>query len=438
MRMKRRKLKNRPEDEKGFVALEDIDEELVRCVKCGSCRSVCPVFLEEKREPSVARGKIALTEALKKGVVDTTGELAGILDNCILCLTCAANCPNGVDFQRIMVASRAAIVGKRGLPPIKRIVLQKVIASGKILKWVASTGSMAQYLLFRRIPEDSGLKRRFPIPYVPKDKLVPQIPRRNLFDRLPELSPAKNERMRAFFFTGCAIRYLMPEVGEALVRVLNDLGVTIIMPEEQVCCGAVAEAAGDLETFWKLTEKNRQVVGEYDFDVMISACGTGGRVLKELYKNDPQVKVMDISELLVDLLAGINLSPGREIAGVTVTYHDSCHLRKGQGVIQPPRQILRAIFGENFVEMEDPARCCGSGGSYGVTHPDISARILSRKMEDLKATGAGIIVTGCPGCMIQLRDGVHRFGLRTRVMHLIEVVAGAEPFAAGASAFAAG
>ncbi len=404
--------------------LEQIDDALAKCAKCGSCRSVCPIFLEEGREASVARGKIALAEAFHRNGLEPTERLSNILDNCLLCLSCVENCPNSVPVAEIMVAARAEMAQMKGTNLVKHLIINGIVAKAKVLRAAISMGSLFQYLLFQRIPGTSGLRRRFPFPLVDSRRLIPQIPLHSLMMRVPEVSPAEGkEQRRILFFSGCAIRYLMPEIGENLVRLLTKHGTTVLLPRDQVCCGAVAEAAGYVDTAARLEETNHEIFKRQSFDAIITACATGGNALKKKYGD----RVLDISEVLAETVDWSRMELRPELQDEVVTYHDPCHLRRGQGIVSPPREILRGLFGSRFVEMDEPARCCGSGGSYGVTHYDVSLKILQHKVEDIGSTGARLVVTGCPGCIIQLQDGLHQAGMDVQVRHLVEILAKARP-----------
>lgn len=401
----------------------NLNDALLKCAKCGSCRSVCPVFIEEGREAAVARGKIALVEALHRDGLEPTERLRHILDNCLLCLSCVENCPNSVPVDEIMVAARAEMARLKGTHWARRLILKGVVARARLLRTALSLGSIFQSLLFQRIPGASGLRRRFPLPLIDSRRLLPPIPLRSLMMRVPELSPATGkEERRILFYSGCAIRYLMPEIGQSLVQLLNRHGATVLLPREQVCCGAVAEASGYTETAAQLEEKNRQVFQRHSFNAIVTACATCGRTLKKKY-GDGQIRILDISELLAETVDWSRTEPAPHLKDAVVTYHDPCHLRKGQGIVSQPRKILKSLFGPRFVEMEEPGRCCGSGGSFGVTHYDLSLKILQHKIDDIARTGARIVITECPGCLIQLRDGLHQAGMDVEARHLVEILA---------------
>jgi glycolate oxidase iron-sulfur subunit len=188
----------------------------------------------------------------------------------------------------------------------------------------------------------------------------------------------------------------------------------------------VAEASGYTETAAWLEEKNRQLIQKHSFDAMVAACATCGRTLKKKY-GDAGIKILDISELLVETVDWSVMEPAPHLKDAVLTYHDPCHLRKGQGIVLQPRKILKSLFGQRFVEMEEPGRCCGSGGSFGVTHYDLSLKILQHKIDDIARTGAQIVVTECPGCLIQLRDGLYQAGIKVEARHLLEILAETTP-----------
>jgi len=215
------------------------------------------------------------------------------------------------------------------------------------------------------------------------------------------------------------------EIGTRIVEVLekHDCQVTIVTDVR--CCGAPHRTYGDLETAKRLATYNIKAINAEGVDAIIVDCATCGSTLKgyvDLVEGAKSFakKVYDISEFLTEITG---IKPGNKKVPNVVTYHDSCHMGRGQGLGEPPRAILRAIPGLIFIEMNEADRCCGGAGSFGINHYDLSMQILNRKIENIKDTGAQIVATGCPACKMQLQHGIERNGLQIRIKHPIELLA---------------
>ena len=423
-------------DQKQILA--ELQDELSKCVKCGACQSVCPIFAETKRERDVARGKISLVEAVAEGSLPSTQDYDSILNNCLLCMACVENCSSSVRVDKVVTGARDALVHKRGLPWPRRRIHALLKGGGRTIDTLFKGGSLVQSLLFRRIPESSGLRRRFALPGVEAEQVLPRLARKPFRSRHPEIVDAQAHTERVVFFTGCSINYIFPRIGEAVLKVLNGLGVSVTIPPMQNCCGAPVEAAGDRETCLALARANLDAVtrGNAGLKVVV-CCSSGGYMFKKLYPElfakDPKLgkaaadlasRTYDISEYLVqeiglDRIAEQISAPCQQVT----TYHDPCHLKRAQGVSREPRQLLRLCCQDRFAEMEDPDRCCGLGGTYGVTHREMSKKIRGHKVQNILDQGAEQVATGCPACMIQLQDGLHSQAPGTLVRHTIEVLA---------------
>jgi Fe-S oxidoreductase len=235
------------------------------------------------------------------------------------------------------------------------------------------------------------------------------------------------------FFTGCFIDFVDPAIGRSLINVLGRHGVEVVFPKKQTCCGIPVFMSGDLENGLDLLKINVDAFSPFELDAIVVGCATCGTALKESYQTlsegesqdlQGRVKtfrsrVMDIAEFLTEK---IQLTAGEKIAVRKVTYHDPCHLNRSQNVQSQPRNVLKNLPGVNLVEMRDPGRCCGGGGSFSFYNYDLSKQIGRRKVEDIEGTGASTVVTGCPGCMLQLKDQLGQKDSPVEVKHLIQVV----------------
>jgi glycolate oxidase iron-sulfur subunit len=228
-----------------------------------------------------------------------------------------------------------------------------------------------------------------------------------------------------------------PAIGRSLIRVLGRHGVEVVFPKKQTCCGIPVFMSGDLQNGLDLLKMNIEAFAPYKLDAIIVACATCGSALKESYKTlvegESQEwkdrvgafsgKVLDIAEFLTQK---IKLTKGEKESLQKVTYHDPCHLNRGQGVLSQPREVLKNLPGITLVEMRDAQRCCGGGGSFSFYNYDLSQQISRQKVEDIQATKASVVVTGCPGCMLQLKDQLGQKNSQVEVKHLIQLVDEAE------------
>jgi fumarate reductase (CoM/CoB) subunit B len=238
-------------------------------------------------------------------------------------------------------------------------------------------------------------------------------------DKTPFVEEAENKTgSKIAFFTGCMVDYKFPELGHKLVKVLKENGIDIDVPEGQVCCGSPLLRTGQTDIVQDLVDKNKEVFKEYD--TVITICSGCGSTLKN---NHPQygskLNVMDISEFLVDKLDESKL---KEVK-TKVTYHDPCHLGRGQGIKDAPRDIIEKIPGVEFEEMKYPCQCCGAGGGIKSGKPDIAMDLSKSKAEMIKATGANEVVTICPFCQLNLQDGLDAIGCEdVKSMHILELL----------------
>ena len=412
--------------------LEDYREQIEQCVKCGACRAHCPVFLAENREGRVARGKIALAQSVLEGEVGLDGKVLEDMSQCLLCGSCCNQCPNKVPTEEIVAATRRRIAEERGLSTFGKGVAA-VLGRPKLMNLLAKSGGTFSSLLFRKVPRESGLRLRFPAPFIEKDRTLPPISSRPFRERVPELIPGQDGQPTVLFFTGCGINYMYPEIGEAFIRALKFLGVTIVIPKDQVCCGLPAVSAGATATLEKLANENLAALSRHRVDHIVTACASCNAGLGEVYADMGEefdalaAKTEDILVFLArhGLPEKLESLP-KQAQRLRVTYHDPCHLRT-QGITQEPRAILKALPQVDFVEMTDAGTCCGLGGTYSVYHYETSKKIGAKKARHIEASGAELVATDCPGCIMQLQDSVNHAGQQQRAVHILQLLNDALP-----------
>ncbi|MEI8355759.1 MAG: (Fe-S)-binding protein [Deltaproteobacteria bacterium] len=416
-----------------MVPLKRVEKEMKECVKCGVCRAHCPVFTELGREPAVARGKVALARAILSGRIKPDARTYADMSKCLLCGNCVQKCPNDVPTDEIVVAARETLAQLRGLTSFHK-ALRQILKNRVIMRIGAFIAAIVSPLVMRKVPGSSGLRLRFPLPFISGGRFIPKIASKPFMSRHPVIIPGGAEKPRILFFAGCMINFIYPEVGDAAVALLGGVGCTVIIPEEQQCCGLPAMSGGDVATFRELAEKNLAALEKYQADYIVTACASCGGALHGYYpavigKAYPELagRCRAVAAKAVDavsLLKILGFKPGKGVAdaGIRMTYHDPCHLRRRNST-KEPRELLRGVPGGVFVEMEGADACCGLGGTFNLYHYGTSMAINARKSAAILKSGAEIVLTGCPGCMLQLNDGLQQKGIKTRVAHILELLA---------------
>ena len=413
--------------------LQELKAAALKCTRCGQCLTICPVFGKTGEESNSSRGKLFLLRALAEGGVQPTEHLMELAARCTLCMRCKAICPSGVDTTGIILELRRYLAEQGRLPLAKKIAF-KAVTSGRLFDMVMSNARPMQSLLFRRNPQGPGAISRLPIPAAGLNmrRIVPELAAKPLRKVVPAVSrPAGAARARVALFPGCMLSYVYVDAGKALVDVLVANGVEVHLPEQLQCCGTPLYASGDFAGAATLAEANVAALASDGYDAVITGCATcGSSLLKEyghVLHDDRSLaawqgmngKVMDVADFLLRL----GPLPYSHNVPLTVTYHDACHLVRGMGVSKQPRSLIRAIPGLRFKEMNRADVCCGCAGTFSATHYGLSQQILADKVDDIMATGADAVVTGCSACKMQTLDGLAHRGARTRVLHTVELLA---------------
>lgn len=406
--------------------------DVEQCMKCGFCGYFCPIYREEREEQGLARGKDQLIRLALEGKQDLSEGFYRTIENCLLCKTCVQYCPAKTRIDHAVTAARADYVAEKGLPLAKRLVFGHVLPRRRLFGIALRAASWFQRLL----PRGEGRFRHLPqfLSALGAGRAIPEVTPRFLRRTLPERTPAVGEpKYRVGFFAGCATEYVFPEIGRTIADVLRNLNCEVVFDRRQGCCGAPVYLSGDFATARQMAVRNVDALEDYDY--VVTGCATCSSGLSEyctyLARTDEEqarferfaAKVKDFNVLVVDLLADelqrLALRPRFE--GKVVTWHDPCHLARHQEVRAQPRAILEALGGIRFVEMAEADRCCGLGGSYSITHYDISKKIADHKADNIAACEADIVATACPGCMIQLRDALARHNSNVEVVHIGEL-----------------
>lgn len=410
-------------------------QDILRCVHCGLCLNHCPTYVELGLETESPRGRLYLMRAVSQGRIPVSENVVRHLDLCLQCRNCQAVCPSGVRYGQIMEEARAEILrdGRRAPASWRasRFVLRRFFSHPERLRYLMTALGLYQRSGFQGLLRRSRLLNLLPGPWRNLEQLVPRVSARPFVARGVVGSPADDPpRFRVALLSGCMMPYVFANVHEATVRLLVRHGCKVVVPPEQVCCGALHLHAGDREEAKRLARRNIDVFLAEDVDAIIvnvAGCGAAMKEYGELLKDDPpyaekasrfSALVKDVTEFLADLPLSDGLGPLHQV----VTYQDPCHLLHAQGIKSQPRALLQAIPGLELVELSHPDQCCGSGGLYNIIHPQMAQRLLQRKMQDVAATGAQVIATANAGCALQLEAGLRRYGLPGRVAHVVELL----------------
>lgn len=403
------------------------------CIHCGLCLAVCPTYLQLGNEADSPRGRIYLMDALKEGRVEpSSGNLHKHMLLCLECRACETACPSGVRFSIMMNAARAAILERRRFSTIeravRRFVFDRAMSSRVVLRLGFAALRIYQLRGLQRLVRGSGILKLFPATLATMESLLPVIPNRASYS-LPVRASGYG-RLSVAFFEGCIMPELFGPTHEATIRVLERNGVAICLPRRQTCCGALHVHEGEMGKALDLARKNIDAFEDDGADFIVTNAAGCGAMLKEygqLLKDDPVYagraaafshRVKDISEFLDMLEIGGEM--GR--LELKVTYDDPCHLLHAQGIRSAPRNLLRRIPGIEFVEMRDSDRCCGSAGIYNIMQPGLANRILAEKIANIERTGASVVATGNPGCLLQIEAGLRARKLAIRVVHPVELL----------------
>ncbi len=415
-----------------FDQLDPPDTELyLDCVHCGFCLPTCPTYLVLGNEMDSPRGRIWLIRTASEGKIGITDNFAQHMNLCLLCRACETACPSGVKFGFLMESARGQLERHYRYPPADRrfreFILHTFTDLGR-LRAIASLLRFYQRSGLQRLVRASGILRLFGR-LGKMEGLLPVLPQGG--EEMPEVIPAKGERRgRVGLLTGCVQRFFFAPANRATARVLSENGYEVVAPRDQGCCGSLLVHEGERERAKAFARQTIDIFERAGVDLVVVNAAGCGSVMKEYWEllhGDPAYaqraeafskKVRDVSQVLAQVPLNGRLHPVKR----TVTYHDACHLAHGQKVRQEPRTILRAIPGLQVVDLKESDVCCGSAGIYNLLYPDLAQQFLDRKIERIKETGAEVVVSGNPGCSLQIEKGLKERGLDIRVLHPVELL----------------
>ena len=399
-----------------------IDEDKsLACVHCGLCLSACPTYLETGNENDSPRGRIYLMRAIQAGRLPVDDITVRHIDLCLGCRACEPACPSGVEYGQLLEHTRDHIEKN-----YSRSVFQKILRRFAIEKIFPFPARLKLALLPARFIKALRLQWLLPKFARASLELVPDAAEAG---RLPEVVSAKEARGSVGFIEGCVMQVMFAPTNLNSVRLLNDAGWDVHTPAGQGCCGALYAHSGQLDLARECARHNIAVFEKLELEAIIINAAGCGSTLKEygaLLADDPDwaERGEAFSARVKDLTEWVEISRfAIRDSGLKVTYHDACHLAHPQGITAEPRALVRAVVGDNFVELPEAEICCGSAGSYNLTEPEMAARLQRRKIDNILSTGAEVVVTSNPGCQLQIQAGLKKAGSKMRVMHIADFLA---------------
>ncbi len=407
------------------------------CVHCGFCLSTCPSYRVIGKEMDSPRGRIYLMDAINEGKIPLNEATVEHFDSCLGCLACVTTCPSGVQYDKLLVATRPQIERNypRSLPDkIIRQIIFSLFPYPNRLRFLLAPLLVYQKLGLQKIVRSTNLLKIVSPRLAAMESILPKVTLKAFQDNLPTIIPAQGEkRYRVGMILGCVQRLFFSPVNEATVRVLTANGCEVVIPKSQGCCAALPEHQGQTEQAQSLARQMIDSFADTEVDaVIINAAGCGhtlkeyGHILEDdaEYKEKAQEfasKVKDVQEFLATVGLTAKLLPITEET-LTLVYQDACHLLHGQKISVQPRQLLKQIPQVKLVEPIDAALCCGSAGVYNMLQPEVAEELGNQKVQNLLNTGADLIASANPGCTLQINKHLEMQGKKIDVIHPIELL----------------
>ena len=402
---------------------------------CGLCLPTCPTYVLTGREKSSPRGRIRLMKAVADGEIEITNGFVEEMDFCLDCQACETACPAGVKYGSLVESARDQIskqhYGSWITRVLKRLLLRTIFEDTGRLVFVARLLRMFQMSRLDSLLKRTGILRVFSKRLHQVQYLAPRVsavPSSKLLAK--SILSSEQKKFRVGFLTGCIMDVAFADINVDTVELLVHHGCEVVVPPKQGCCGSLQAHNGDFETARRFARHNVRVFSDLNLDAIIMNSAGCGAFMKEygsVLKDDAEYaapaadlagKVKDISEFIIEIGLNINGKSSRPYEFKRVTYHDACHLVHSQKISEQPRRLIKSIPSIEYVELPESSWCCGSAGIYNITHYDTAIQLLDRKIENIKKVEPDIIVTGNPGCFVQLEYGLEREGKHIELLHL--------------------
>lgn len=399
--------------------LVEVKNIVSQCDRCGTCRLVCPLFEVKDMEVSCARGKVNIARALAEGGLEPTAEVLASMNFCLLCRACVDSCPSKIKTDEAMIAVRQHFANQCGGASAKYKLVGGMLKRPALIKLAGSAVGLMRRLGARRLAPAGMIPRK----YTRENFLAAFAGPAALGQPAPGQGAMDVSKAKVGYFYGCGMRMFFPEIAKDTLEVLR--AVTEPVELDNVCCGLPHLAHGMKEDFLALAKEN--IRRSEHVDVIVSDCASCSGTLKHIaahLANDPEWrdrarefsgKILDLAEYLVQ--AGYQ---PRQRCDARLTFHEPCHLGRGQGIRKQPRELLKAAG--QYVEMTGADSCCGGAGSFHLDYPEIADAVLAKKQANIVKSGAQVVVTECPVCLLQMRKAADRSGGKFTALHISQVI----------------
>ncbi len=394
--------------------LKELEDLTIQCMKCGTCQAHCPLYQKDLEESTVARGKIALVEAVFEERIEKASSILKHLDYCLLCGRCRINCPSGVKTDEIFIKAKAVLRKIEKLPIWGKLVLKIVMEKPELLAKLSPIMHIGQKFGSKKVKENI-LK---PIVGSFSERNVYPIASKTFCREFGGFHQAENEKIKAIFYAGCAVNMIFTKWGKAIIEILNHFGVSVFVPEVNRCCGIPAATLGELDIYKNMVLENYKIFSKVDAEYIITACPTcqyGLHEMGEKITNEKlDKKYIDIMIFLEEILK-IELT---KITEEKMTLHLPCHYDQSK---ESKLNIVLKKLGTNFAPMEN-RNCCGFGGTFNLKNYKNSKQIGKTKVQEVMEKGYKKVLSPCPGCVMQLTDSIYGAELLdVEITHPIEL-----------------
>ncbi|WP_018155047.1 (Fe-S)-binding protein [Demetria terragena] len=405
------------------------------CVHCGFCLTTCPTYALWGEEMDSPRGRIHLMKNGLEGA-PLSEEMVGHFDACLGCMACVTSCPSGVQYDRLIEQTRAQVERRHTRPRSERALRSAIFSLFPYpsrLRALRGPLRLAQRLGIEKALRNSTLLQRISPQLAAMQRLTPQLgPREPLPERIPATG---TKRATVAILTGCVQREFFSGVNAATARVLAAEGCEVLVPSAQGCCGALSGHSGREPEAQDFARSTIETFEQFQVDYIVvnaAGCGSAMKEYDFLLAEDADLpggidpsrvsaftaKVRDLSEILVDLGPRATYHPLQ----ATAAYHDACHLGHAQGIRTQPRDLLRGIPGLTVKEIPEGSLCCGSAGVYNILNPKPAAELGDRKLRNIRSTGAELLITANPGCLMQIAQAMERDATPIAMAHTAVVL----------------
>ncbi len=405
-------------------------DEISHCNRCGFCQVACPIFRSTGHETGVARGRLALLRAIIEDRLEWSPDIEAPLFDCLLCGACTANCFPAIPTSELIIKARAQYLQKVGRKSIHRLLFDHLLPYPRRLHLAARAVALGKNTRVADLAQALGLLKIFGRDFAHANEIVARFPTRPLRDKIKTRAHSgSGQSLRIGYFVGCGVDIISQAAGRATLRLLKKIGKSVHVLDNG-CCGLPAWSYGDLKAARKLARRNLPILSEQNFDVVVTDCSSCASFLKSYHRlfretsgeHDRAIAVAARVKDMVELIHVNEVTATTSNTGVSVTYHHPCHATRGQGLAAEPGEILNRLPGVEYRPLPEADWCCGGAGSYAFAHYELSQQVLERKMNNVKESGADLLVTSCPACIMHLSYGVRKHGLNIKVCHISEIV----------------